>query len=147
MNRRTNILMVEDNPFDVILAGEAMNDAGMPVNIENMGDGEKAMAFLKGEGAHKEAFHPDLILLDLNLPGRDGFEVLAEIKSDPALRHIPVIVLTTSHSEEDVHRAYSLQASCYITKPMGFNEFSKVVKSIKDFWFTVVQLPTGDCGS
>jgi two-component system response regulator len=142
MHRRIEILMVEDNPADVRLAMEALRDAKMDIDMNVVEDGFEAMAFLRREGKHAGAPHPDLILLDLNLPGKDGRQVLAEIKADIDLRHIPVVVLTTSKAEEDVLKAYDLQANCYITKPVDFDQFIKVVKSIEEFWLTIVKLPT-----
>jgi two-component system response regulator len=141
MHRRIEILMVEDNPADVRLAMEALRDAKMDIDMNVVEDGFEAMAFLRREGKHAGAPHPDLILLDLNLPGKDGRQVLAEIKADIDLRHIPVVVLTTSKAEEDVLKAYDLQANCYITKPVDFDQFIKVVKSIEEFWLTIVKLP------
>jgi len=135
------ILLVEDSPGDVRLTMEALKEAKVLNNLNVAADGIEAMAFLKHEGAHAKAPRPDVILLDLNLPRKDGREVLAEIKVDPNLRRIPVVVLTTSRAEEDIFRAYDLHANCYITKPVDFKQFLDVVQSIEDFWLTVVKLP------
>jgi len=135
------ILLIEDSPGDVRLTMEALKEAKVLNNLSVVGDGTEAMAFLKREGAHAKAPRPDVILLDLNLPKKDGREVLAEIKADPNLRRIPVVVLTTSRDEEDIFRAYDLHANCYITKPVDFKQFLEVVQSIEDFWLTVVKLP------
>ncbi len=146
-NRNGNpveILLVEDNPGDVRLTQEALKEAKVRNNLYVVGDGEKALAFLHQEGEFKDAPRPDIILLDLNLPKKNGQEVLAEIKSDPSLRRIPVVILTTSKAEEDILRSYDLHANCYITKPVDFEQFIKVVQSIEEFWLTVVKLPDGD---
>jgi chemotaxis family two-component system response regulator Rcp1 len=134
------ILLVEDNPGDVRLTIEALRDSKVSNHLHVARDGVEALAFLReGEGAGQA--RPDLILLDLNLPRKDGREVLEEIKLDPALRTIPVVVLTTSRAEQDVLRSYELQANCYITKPVDLDQFITVVKSIEDFWLTIVTLP------
>lgn len=135
------ILMVEDNPGDVRLTREALRDAKMRNKISWARDGVEAMAFLRREGAFAAAPRPDLILLDLNLPRKDGREVLAEIKADPALRAIPVVVLTTSRDEGDVLAAYDLHANCYVVKPVDFEQFILIVRSIEGFWFEIVHLP------
>jgi len=135
------VLLVEDSPGDVRLTREAFKDAKVHIRLHVASDGTQAMAFLKREGEHANAPRPDLILLDLNLPKKDGREVLAEIKENPALKTIPVVILTTSASEEDILRSYLLHANCYITKPVGLDGFLKVVRSIDDFWLTVVKLP------
>ena len=135
------VLLVEDSPGDVRLTREAFKDAKVHINLHVAADGAKAMAFLKREGEYANAPRPDLILLDLNLPKKDGREVLAEIKVDPALKTIPVVVLTTSSSEADILRSYQLHANCYITKPVGLEGFLTVVKSIDSFWLSVVRLP------
>jgi len=137
------ILLVEDSPGDVRLTREAFKDARVLVNLQVAGDGEEAMAFLKREGKYSSKPRPDIILLDLNLPKKDGRAVLAEIKEDPKLQTIPVVILTTSASEADVLKSYSLHANCYITKPVDLDGFLKVVKSIDGFWLSVVRLPTG----
>ncbi len=139
--RPIEILMVEDNPGDVLLTREAMKAAKLGNRLTVVGDGVEAMAYLRGEGRFAESIRPDLILLDLNLPRMDGREVLAELKTDPALKSIPVVVLTTSNAEQDVERAYNLHANCYITKPVDFEQFMKVVQQIDDFWVNVVTLP------
>jgi two-component system, chemotaxis family, response regulator Rcp1 len=135
------ILLVEDSPGDIRLTQEAFKDAKVHVNLHVALDGADAMAFLGREGKHAKAPRPDLILLDLNLPKKDGREVLKEVKESPALKSIPVVVLTTSDSEADVLRSYELHANCYITKPVGLEGFLKVVKSIDNFWLSVVKLP------
>jgi two-component system, chemotaxis family, response regulator Rcp1 len=135
------VLLVEDSPGDVRLTREAFKDAKVHINLHVAPDGAEAMAFLKREGEHANAPHPDLILLDLNLPKKDGREVLAEIKESPTLKSIPVVILTTSASEEDILRSYLLHANCYITKPVGLDGFLKVVQSIDNFWLSVVKLP------
>jgi len=135
------ILLVEDNPGDVRLTVEGLKESKVRNNLHVARDGVEAMEFLQRQGQHTSAVRPDLILLDLNLPRMDGREVLAEIKSDPKLKTIPVVVLTTSRAEHDVLRSYELQANCYITKPVDLEQFITVVKSIEDFWFTIVTLP------
>jgi chemotaxis family two-component system response regulator Rcp1 len=135
------VLLVEDSPGDVRLTREAFKDAKVHINLHVASDGAKAMAFLKREGEYATVPRPDLILLDLNLPKKDGREVLAEIKEDPTLKTIPVVVLTTSSSEADILRSYQLHANCYITKPVGLEGFLIVVKSIDSFWLSVVRLP------
>ena len=139
--RPIEILLVEDNPGDVRLTVEGLKESKVRNNLHVARDGVEAMEFLHREGQHSSAVRPDLILLDLNLPRMDGREVLLEIKSDPKLKTIPVVVLTTSRAEHDVLRSYELQANCYITKPVDLEQFITVVKSIEDFWFTIVTLP------
>lgn len=139
--RPIEILLVEDSPGDVRLTKEGIKESKMKNNLHVVGDGVEAMAFLRKKGKYANMPRPDLILLDLNLPKKDGREVLAEIKSDEDLKHIPVVVLTISKAEEDILRAYGLHANCYIVKPIDFDQFIKVVKSIEDFWFTIVKLP------
>lgn len=136
-----NILLVEDNAGDADLAREALDSNKFSNNLEVVEDGEKAMAFLRREGSYADMPRPDLILLDLNLPKKDGRQVLAEIKSDHDLKRIPVVVLTTSQAEEDVIKSYDLHANCYITKPIDLNQFLRVVRSIEDFWLSIVVLP------
>jgi chemotaxis family two-component system response regulator Rcp1 len=131
------ILLVEDNPADVRLTREALREGKVRNNLRVARDGEEALAILRREGE----LRPDLILLDLNLPRRDGREVLKEIKNDPRLMTIPVVVLTTSEAEADIVKSYSLHANCYITKPVDLDQFITVVKSIDDFWLTIVKLP------
>jgi len=140
--RSINVLLVEDNPGDVRLTIEAMRESKILVNLSLAEDGEAALAFLRREGDHEAAPRPDLILLDLNLPRKDGREVLAEIKADHSLRRIPVVVLTTSRAEEDILRTYDLHANCFITKPVDLDQFIAVVRSINEFWFSVVKLPS-----
>jgi len=135
------ILLVEDSLGDVRLTLEALREAKVKNRLSVVGDGVKALEFLRRQGPFTGVPRPDLILLDLNLPKKDGREVLEEIKQDPDLRRIPVVVLTTSRAEEDVLRAYSLHANCYISKPVGFEQFMEIVKSIEDFWLTIVRLP------
>jgi two-component system, chemotaxis family, response regulator Rcp1 len=135
------VLLVEDSPGDVRLTREALKDAKVFINLSVVSDGAEAMAFLGREGVHANTPRPDLILLDLNLPLKDGREVLEEIKKSPALMTIPVVVLTTSASEVDILRSYSLHANCYITKPVDLDGFLKVVKSIDNFWLSIVKLP------
>ncbi|MBN2352174.1 MAG: response regulator [Spirochaetales bacterium] len=137
------ILLVEDNPGDARLAREALKDSKLINNLSHVADGEEAMDFLRREGKYADAPRPDLILLDLNLPKKDGREVLAEIKIDENLKRIPVVILTVSSAEEDIFRTYNLHANCYITKPIDLNQFMKVVHSIEDFWLSIVKLPNG----
>jgi CheY-like chemotaxis protein len=136
------ILLVEDNAADVRLTEEALKEGKVRNNLHVARDGMEALEFLRRQGKHAKATRPDLILLDLNLPRRDGREVLAEIKDDPALKMIPVVVLTTSSAEADILKSYKLHANCYITKPVDLEQFVSVVKSIDDFWLTVVRLPS-----
>ena len=135
------ILLVEDNPGDVRLTQEALKEHKIVNSLQVAKDGVEAINFLRREGEHVDAVRPDLILLDLNLPKMDGREVLTEIKKDDDLRRIPVVVLTTSRAEEDIIRTYDCHANCYITKPVDFDQFINVVKSIEDFWLSVVKLP------
>ena len=135
------VLLVEDSPGDVRLTLEAFKDAKMHVSLHVASDGAEAMAYLNREGEHANAPRPDLILLDLNLPKKDGREVLQEIKESPTLKSIPVVILTTSASEADILRSYLLHANCYITKPVDLDGFLKVVHSIDNFWLSVVKLP------
>ena len=135
------ILLVEDNPADAGLVQEAFKDAKVQCDLQIAEDGSKALNFLRRQGDFVNAGRPDLVLLDLNLPKKDGREVLRDIKADPALTEIPVIVLTTSDDEGDVHRAYRLHANCYMTKPLDFEDFIRKVRSIEDFWLTFVRLP------
>ncbi len=135
------ILMVEDNPGDVGLTRAALEDAKIANILHVATNGEEALAFLRREGEYAESPRPDIILLDLNLPGMHGAELLEQIKEDDAFTGIPVVVLTTSTADEDILKAYKLHASCYITKPVDFEQFTKVVQSFEDFWFAVVKLP------
>jgi chemotaxis family two-component system response regulator Rcp1 len=135
------VLLVEDNPGDVRLTREALRDSLVPNSLSVVHDGEQAVLFLRREGKYAGAPRPDIILLDFNLPKRDGGEVLEVIKADGDLRKIPVVVLTTSQAARDIQRAYDLHANCYITKPLDLDRFMAVVKSIEDFWLNVVKLP------
>jgi CheY-like chemotaxis protein len=135
------VLLVEDSPGDVRLTKEAFQDVKTMIRLHVVTDGVEAMAFLRHEGSHANAPRPDLVLLDLNLPKMDGREVLALIKEDMDLKMIPVVVLTTSGSEEDISKSYRLHANCYLTKPVDLNEFMNVVRSVDDFWLTKVNLP------
>lgn len=137
------ILMVEDNPTDVLIAKEGFASANMANTLLVADDGIEAIEFLNQRGKYAGMPRPDLIVLDLNMPRKNGQEVLAEIKADDRLKHIPVVILTTSKSEEDIGRAYRCHANCYISKPVDFDEFTRVVQTIQDFWFSVVTLPPG----
>jgi len=139
--RPINILLVEDNPGDARLTVEALREGKVRNELWVVGDGVEAMAFLRRENNHNGAPRPDLILLDLNLPRKDGRQVLEEIKQDPDLRRIPVLILTTSRAEKDILASYNLHANCYIAKPVDLDEFMEVVKGIQDFWLTIVKLP------
>jgi len=135
------ILLVEDNPGDADLAREALEGSKFHNDLHVVDDGEKAMAFLRREGPYAGAPRPGLILLDLNLPRKDGRQVLAEIKADDDLKRIPVVILTTSSAEKDVLKSYDLHANCFITKPIDLHQFLNVVKAIEDFWLSIVVLP------
>ena len=137
-----DMLLVEDNPGDARLAKEALKDAKVHNNLYWVQDGVEAIAFLRREDNYSEVPRPDVILLDLNLPKKDGREVLADIKADEDLRSIPVVILTVSGAEEDILKTYDLHANCYIQKPLDLEQFVEVVKSIRDFWLTIVKLPT-----
>jgi len=139
--RPIQILMVEDNPDDIELTVEALKDARVANHLTAVQDGEEALSYLRCRGKYAQANRPDLILLDLNMPRKNGRDVLREIKNDPQLKRIPVVILTTSQAEDDILHTYDLHANCYITKPVDFNQFLKVVRSIEDFWLTVVKLP------
>lgn len=136
-----DILLVEDNPGDARLAIEALKESKLKNNLFHVEDGMEAMDYLFKKGKYLNAVRPDLILLDLNLPKKDGREVLKEIKQDEYLKRIPVVILTISKAEEDILRTYNLHANCYVTKPLDLDQFMKVVKSIEDFWFSIVKLP------
>lgn len=136
------ILVVDDSPTDIMIMREALASTKVQVELHTARDGVDALEFLRRIGPHAQAPRPDLVLLDLNMPRKSGHEVLAEIKSDESLRAIPVVVLTTSQSEDDVALAYAAHVNCYIRKPVDFDKFVTVVKSIEDFWFTVVALPS-----
>jgi two-component system, chemotaxis family, response regulator Rcp1 len=144
MNRPVEILLVEDNAGDVRLTREIFKEGKILNHLHVVGDGVAALAFLRQEGPYKKAVRPDVILLDLNLPKKDGREVLADIKVDPHLKHIPVVILTTSEAEQDINQVYNLHANCYITKPVELDQFITVIRSIEQFWLTVVKLPPGD---
>ncbi len=143
LGRPADFLLVEDNPGDVRLTQEALKSHKVQNNLHVVTDGEEAMAFLRKQGKYKDVPRPDIILLDLNLPKKDGREVLAEIKSDPLLKSIPVVIVTSSEAEQDVIKSYNLNANCYVTKPVILDQFIKVVQSINDFWLTIVKLPGG----
>lgn len=135
------VLLVEDNPGDAQLTRIALEDSKISVHLSVVEDGVEAMAFLRKQDKYANVPHPDIVLLDLNLPRKDGREVLAEIKTDVHLKRIPVVVLTTSQAEEDILKAYNLAANCYITKPVDFDQFVRIVQSIENFWFAIVKLP------
>jgi len=135
------ILLVEDSPDDAVLTIDALRDGRVRNHITHLEDGVEAMSFLRREGPHGDAPRPDLILLDLNLPRMSGREVLAEIKADPELRRIPVVIMTSSDDEKDILAAYNLYVNCYVTKPVDLDQFIGVVKSIEQFWFSIVKLP------
>jgi two-component system, chemotaxis family, response regulator Rcp1 len=137
------ILLVEDNPGDARLAVEALKESKVHNNLYHVADGVEAMRFLRGEGEYAEAPQPDLILLDLNLPRKDGREVLSEIKEDPRLRLVPVVVLTTSAAERDLVKTYGLHANAYVIKPIDLDRFVEIVQGIEEFWFSIVKLPQG----
>ena len=139
--RPVDILLVEDNPGDVRLTKEALRDAKVLNEIYIAKDGVEAMDFLRRKGKFSKVPLPDLILLDLNLPRKDGRQVLAEIKEDPILKHIPVVVLTTSKADEDIIKTYNLHANAYITKPVDLNRFAEIIHVLNEFWFTIVKLP------
>jgi chemotaxis family two-component system response regulator Rcp1 len=141
IGRPVEILLVEDNAGDARLAQEALKDAKVRNTIRWIKDGVEALAFLRGEGDYAGETRPDVILLDLNLPKKDGREVLAEIKNDKDLRQIPVVVLTVSDAEEDIVKSYSLHANCYVKKPLDLDQFLRVIKGIESFWLTIVKLP------
>ena len=140
--RPIEILLVDDDPGDRLITTEALQHSKVTNNLHSVVNGEEALAYLRREGAYADAVRPDLVLLDLNLPRRSGRDVLAEVKADDDLRRIPVVVLTTSQAEEDIIRSYDLHANAYVTKPVDFDRFVDVVKSIDEFYFTIVRLPT-----
>ena len=142
MGRPVEFLLAEDNPGDVRLTKEALRESKISNNLNVVPDGVEAMAFLRREGKYFDAPRPDVILLDLNLPKKDGREVLAEVKADPHLRLIPVVIITSSEAEQDVLRTYELHANCYVTKPVDLEQFIKVIQSIETFWLTIVTLPS-----
>jgi CheY-like chemotaxis protein len=136
-----NILLVEDNPGDIQLTRLALEEGKLLVDLNVVQDGVAALEFLQKRGDYASAPHPDLLLLDLNLPKKSGHEVLNEVKTDERLKRIPVVILTTSQAEEDILKSYNLHANCYIIKPVSFEQFIRVVKSLEDYWFTIVRLP------
>lgn len=142
MERLTDILVIDDNPGDARLVMEALHEQGFHGNVSVMRDGVEAMAFLRRQEPYASAPRPCLILLDLNMPRKDGREVLAEIKQDTDLRRIPVVVLTTSRSVQDISQSYDLHANCYISKPLGFDQFLKVIETIQNYWFQTASLPS-----
>src|SRR6266849_11086332 len=142
IERQIQILLVEDNSGDARLTLEALKETGLYNKLQHVVDGVEALAYLRREGRHAHAARPDLVLLDLNLPRKDGREVLAEIKADEELKRIPVVVLTTSAAQEDVMRAYGSHANCYITKPVCLDQFLRVIQSIESFWLSLVKLPS-----
>lgn len=139
--RPIEILLVEDNPGDLRLTREALADAKVRNNLNSVVDGVEALKYLRQEKPYEKAARPDLILLDLNLPRKDGREVLLEIKNDPKLKRIPVVVVTSSAEEQDIVKSYNLYANCYVTKPIDLQQFVTVVRAIEDFWMTIVKLP------
>ena len=141
LGRPVEILLIEDSPGDVRLTREVLKDGKMLNNLNVVGDGVEALAFLARQNQYVNAPRPDLILLDLNLPKKDGREVLAEVKANCSWQRIPVVVLTTSQAEEDILKAYNLHANCYISKPIDLDQFIKVLQTIEDFWLTIVNLP------
>jgi CheY-like chemotaxis protein len=141
-SRPVEILLVEDNPGDARLTREALKEGKIRNSLHHALDGVEAMAFLRREGKHAEAPTPDIVLLDLNLPRKDGRQVLSEMKQDARLRSIPVVVLTTSEAEQDIVRTYELHANCYITKPVDLEKFIEIIRAIEDFWLAVVRLPS-----
>lgn len=141
MNKPIKVLLVEDSLADARLIKEVFKEEKILIDVDLVRDGEAAMEYLKRQGSYSTAIAPDLIILDLNLPKKDGREVLSEIKNDPNLQPIPVVILTTSQSEEDILKSYKLKANCYITKPIDLNQFTKIIKSIDEFWFSAVRLP------
>ena len=142
-SRPVEILLVEDSPDDVELTVESLREGKVLHNLSVARDGVEALEFLRKQGDYADAPVPDIILLDLNLPRKDGREVLEEVKQDPQLKQIPVAVLTTSKAEEDILRSYKLHANCYVTKPVGFDQFMEVIKTLENFWLTIVKLPSG----
>ncbi len=140
--RPVNILLIEDNPGDVRLAQEAFKECNLEVHLDVVMDGLEALHFLHKRGPYEDCNRPDLILLDLNLPKKDGREVLSEIKQDPMLRCIPVVILTTSNSEQDVMHSYNLHVNCYINKPVDYDRFFDIIKRIEEFWLNTAILPT-----
>ncbi len=142
ISRQIEVLLIDDNPGDARLTRIALEEGKMHIHLNVVEDGVEAMAFLRKQGKYAEVAHPDLVLLDLNLPKKSGTEVLAQIKADETLKRIPVVILTTSQADKDILEAYNLYANCYITKPVDFDQFVSIVQSIEDFWFTIVKLPS-----
>ncbi|MDY6932300.1 MAG: response regulator [Halobacteriota archaeon] len=143
IRRPIDVLLVEDNPGDIRLTEEAFKEGMMHINLHVVTDGIEATKFLKKEGEYADAPSPDLVLLDLNMPRKNGCEVLEDIKADEDLRRIPIVILTTSRAEEDIIKSYNLHANCFITKPVDMDQFVEVIKFIEGFWFSVVRLPGG----
>ena len=141
-SRPVNILLIEDNPGDVRLAQEAFKEGNINVNLDVVMDGMEAINFLRKSGKYEDSLTPDLVLLDLNLPKKDGREVLSDIKADPSLRSIPVVILTTSNSEQDILNSYNLHVNCYINKPVDFDRFFDIIQKIEDFWLQTAILPS-----
>ncbi len=141
-NNLVNVLLVEDNPGDVRLTQEAFKEAKMSIKLDVTMDGAEAIKYLKKEGEYENVTTPDLILLDLNLPKKDGREVLKEVKTDDSLKRIPVVILTTSNAEQDIMKSYNLHVNCYINKPVDFEKFFDIIQKIEEFWLTTAILPT-----
>ncbi len=142
LGKPVEFLLAEDNPGDVRLTKEALRDSKVHNNLKVVPDGVEALAFLRREGKYANAPRPDVVLLDLNLPKKDGREVLEAIKTDPALKRIPVVIVTSSEAEQDILRTYDLHANCYVSKPVDLDQFIKVIQSIESFWLTIVKLPS-----
>jgi len=142
VSRQLEILMVDDNPGDVRLTREVLRESALQPHLSAVVDGAQALEYLHRHGPYRDAVRPDVILLDLNLPKKDGREVLAEIKGDPELRRIPVVVLTTSNADDDVKQSYDLHANCFVTKPIALDQFTRVIQQIEAFWLTIAQLPS-----
>lgn len=142
-HRTARVLLVEDNPADARLAVEALKQTALPVELTVVEDGEQALEYLHARGVYADALMPDLVLLDLNLPGIDGREVLETVKADDELRKVPVLIMTTSDSDADIHACYALHANGYVPKPIGVNEISRALEAIYDFWFNTARLPSG----
>jgi two-component system, chemotaxis family, response regulator Rcp1 len=141
MPNRIKVLLVEDSRADARLIQEVFSDEKISVNVNVVRDGEQALCYLRKQGEYENSSRPDLILLDLNMPKKDGREVLAEIKTDPVLGSIPVVILTTPRSEEDILKSYKLQASCFVTKPIDLEQFVEIIRSLDGFWFSAVRYP------
>ncbi len=141
-NTKPRILLVEDNPGDIRLTQEALKESNMDIHLDVVSDGEQAIDFLMKKGKYVDAIRPHIILLDLNLPKKNGIEILKEVKVHESLKKIPIIVLTTSDADHDISKAYSLNANCYILKPVDFDDFAKVIRLVETFWFNTVKLAT-----